>query len=238
MRKLIILLLILLISSSIISCSKDSEVNNPEIIDEINKKENKKESDDNEDKTNKETIENKTDDLDDQEDDDSITTNSEEPAKLSVEIEATTEEITASLYHSPLGYKMIYDNERFTLYHDENNLDSYIAENPDPETYPDVHIRISTWPSPNSIIKEYDEEGNSITTITGDIADFIEDVEIGAYTARHYKITTGDDWDSIIQNFYFIQADDIHYLIETQYFLEAAEGYGARILAMLKTFEI
>lgn len=249
MRKLTTLLIILLLSISTYSCNKYIDVNNPGNTD--NKKDDQKDkisdSKDNtsslDDELKESTIENEnteseTDDLDIKETiNDNPTSGSEETTTLSIEIEGTTEEITASLYHSPQGYKMIYDNERFKL-SSEDGMDTYITKNQDPDKYPNIYIRISSSNSPNPIIKELDDEQKSINTLNDEVADYVEDVTLGTYTAKHYKLKTGDEWDSIIKNFYIIEDNDVLYLIETQYFLEAAEGYGARIAAILNTFEI
>lgn len=249
MRKLTILFFILIISFSTYSCSKNSATNNSEVIDdndiidddnieEQDKRDTEKDDTTSDDKGNKEdTSDNETDDDLDNPGEIDVTKGYEEPANLSIEIEGTTEEITASLYHSPLGYKMVYDNELFSLSNKEGSLDSYVAENLEPDKYPDISIRISTLNSSNPII-EFEESQDSITTASGDKANFVEEVKIGAYTAKHYKLKTGDEWDSIIKNFYIIETEGIDFIIETQYFLEAAEGYGARIWAMLNTFEI
>ncbi len=233
MRKLRILILFLLLSISTYGCSKYFAIDNPKRNNDI---------EDNALPVNQgeavhENKESDADSSDETEDNDSLI-GYEESAKLRVEVEGTTEEITASLYHSPLGYRIIYDNERFQLSGEENGLDKYNAENPDSERYPDVYMRISTSESSDTIMKEFGEEQESITTLDGYTADYAEDVTINTYTAKHYKLKTGNQWDDIIRNFYIIESDSIHYIIETHYFLEAGEGYGARIAAMLDTFEL
>jgi hypothetical protein len=249
MRRLTLLLFILLLSVSTYSCNKYFESNNPPTIDSNNNEQDNNKPDSDvyttpSDQTNKEddidngNTQNQPVDSDNQEDkNNNMGEDTEEPARLSIEIEGTTEEITASLYHSPIGYKMIYDNERFKL-SSEEGFDSYLTENSDPEKYPNIYIRISSSNSPNPIIKELDKEQKSINTFNEDVAVYVEDVTIGTYTGKHYKLKTGDEWDSIIRNFYIIEDNDVLYIIETQYFLEAAEGYGARIAAILNTFEI
>ena len=58
------------------------------------------------------------------------------------------------------------------------------------------------------------------------------------YKAVQLKAKTGSEWNSIIRNYYLIEEKNSVYLIEMQYFTEAAEGYGARMQAMLDTFKI
>lgn len=153
-----------------------------------------------------------------------------EPAKLTVEIEGTTEEIDAVSYTSPLGYRIIFDSERFNLSREKDGSDKFTANNQDSDGYPDVYININILPEmPNS---------DTITTDGKDAAEYVGEVSIGSYTAGHYKYKSGNNWNSIIKDYYIINQDDKNFIIECGYFLEAQEGYGARIEAMLKTIKV
>jgi hypothetical protein len=117
-----------------------------------------------------------------------------------------------------------------------------MADNPDPELYPYVYVRISRQDKPASdsttqndtpSFAKYDVSGN----ITGYVAiEFSSDVTIGGYNAKLYHFTSGKDWNSTTNNIYQIEHGDYIYEILTQTFIEAEEGYGARIQAMLDTF--
>lgn len=158
---------------------------------------------------------------------------SSEAFPMKIGLEGMEETINAKTYFSSLGYEMAYDSDRFTI-SSENETDSYIAANPDPELYPYVYVTISKVTDTKDNIPSL-SNGNlvGISAITR-----LNDTIIGEYDAQHYKAITGSDWNSIIRNYYIITTDIDSYVIETQYFLEAEEGFGARISAMLHTFKI
>lgn len=55
----------------------------------------------------------------------------------------------------------------------------------------------------------------------------------------HFSVTNGMNWDSAWENMYFVSdGQSGTYRIISRYFVEAAEGHGARFAAMLQTFEI
>lgn len=177
---------------------------------------------------------------------DSEGNNSDATYTSTIELEGMPEEVTYKYYQSPLGYQISYDMERFTP-SIEDTFDIFMAENPDPEIYPYVSFNISR--------NEYNSgyEGLSTPDLLvanpfGDTTTFTEkdldkesenhSVKIGDYEAVHYMIKEGNEWNSLIKHCYLVPAGNYYYVIQTQYFLEAAEGYGARIEAMLDTFTI
>ncbi|NLJ96860.1 MAG: hypothetical protein GX321_06865 [Clostridiales bacterium] len=237
MKKSILFIFALIATISLYSCSKPKTGEEPANIDNIIENER-----DQTDTLDDEAIASDNDEIEDKDSADQNDTiiPREEPAKLTLMLEGMTEEVDASLYHSPLGYQIVYDNERFELTSLENGKDTYNVTNPDPEKYPDVYFKISRPDVSSLALDEYDNNQESITTLDGDKVAYIGQVTIGTYTARHFKFITGHDWDSIIRNYYIINSDDsdtIKYIIESQYFVEAEEGYGARISAMLETFK-
>lgn len=56
------------------------------------------------------------------------------------------------------------------------------------------------------------------------------------YNSYHYIISDGNEWNSPVREYYYLIKDNYLYEIEVQYYAEAAEGYGARIDALLNTF--
>lgn len=175
-----------------------------------------------------------------------------------IELEGMEETVNYKYYESSLGYRMAYDKDRFTV-SSKYDVDSFIAENPDPEIYPYVYIKISKLPISASYLigtisgefstekpkdsdwtEVYDENNNVIGYSSPKKYEIAQQdtVKLGDYEVEHYKVQEGTDWNSAIRNFYFIKKDQNIYRIETQYFLEAEEGYGARISAMLDTFSL
>lgn len=59
--------------------------------------------------------------------------------------------------------------------------------------------------------------------------------DIDGHTADTYTLRLGDEWNSAIRKYYFLTLDSYIYKIEMQYFVEAEEGYGARLSDILDT---
>lgn len=175
-----------------------------------------------------------------------------------IKLEGMEETVNYKYYESSLGYRMAYDKDRFTV-SSKDGVDSFIAENPDPEVYPYVYVNISKLPIDTSFqisivsgdfstekpkdsdwTKVYDKNNNVIGYASPKKYEKAQQdtVKLGDYVAEHYLIPEGTDWNSAIRNYYYIKTDYNIYQIETQYFLEAEEGYGARISAMLDTFTL
>lgn len=193
---------------------------------------------------------------------------SEEPFEYTIELEGMEETINCKTFQSALGYQIFYDIDRFKVT-SEDGVDSFMAENPDPELYPYVYLNISRTEYPSAVetidssdsqwekvvdksgkmvgyvSKSFtkvvmDDKNNIVGYLNGDNSDPVdlENVKIGDYDAYHYSVKEGNEWNSAVRNYYFIKTDHYVYSFETQYFLEAAEGFGARILAMMDTFQL
>jgi hypothetical protein len=159
--------------------------------------------------------------------------------KGTVTLEGMEEEVNYSTYQSDYGYQMDYDVDRFTVT-SENGMDTFMAENLDPELYPYVFINVkkseykgekadlSIGDHNLSVFDEYSKQ----TLFTNAPKD---NVKLGDYDAIHFEVIDGDQWNSLVRHIYLIRFDKIYYVIETNYFLEASEGYGVRIKAMLDT---
>lgn len=171
-----------------------------------------------------------------------VETNTEvETKKLTLSIEGTQEEYTGSVFHSKLGYQITYDIDRFSPSITEDGADYFMADNSDPELYPYTYVRITRYDKPVSDNTTQNDPPTfvkyDIDNITGYVTtEFIGDVTIGDYNAKLYHFASGKDWNSTTNNIYLIEHGDYIYEIQTQTFIEAEEGYGARIQAMLDTF--
>jgi len=156
---------------------------------------------------------------------------------LIVEVEGTTETVKGKIHVSNLGYQMVYDMERYKLT-SEDGLDSFFAENPDPTVYPYVFLNVSR--SENTSMNDYVDKLEKEINDQKISYQKIEYKEIGEgnYKAIYFRTQAGYNWDSIIREYYILEDGEDIILIETQYFLEAQEGHGARFLSMLNTFQI
>lgn len=157
-----------------------------------------------------------------------------------VMLEGMEEEVNYRTYHSDYGYRMAYDMDRFTVT-SEDGTDTYMAENINPEIYPYVFMRITrshyiNGEKPDLIGKLYVDDNYINQTFTTNSPE--DNIKIGDYDAVHFSYIDGDKWNSLVKNVYIIALEKYYYVIETNYFLEASEGYGVRINAMLDTIMI
>lgn len=159
--------------------------------------------------------------------------------KGTITIEGMEEVVNYSTYQSDYGYQMNFDVDRFTVT-SKNGIDTFMAENLDPELYPYIFINItkSKYKGEKAdlsigdhnlyVYDEYSKQTLSTSTPK-------DNVKLGDYDAIHFEVIDGDEWNSLVRHIYLIRFDKTYYVIETNYFLEASEGYGARIKAMLDT---
>lgn len=166
------------------------------------------------------------------------TTVSEDTYKGTVLLEGMEEEVTYKTFKSDLGYQIAYDIDRFTV-SSENGKDTFMVENPNPELYPYVYITIGRTEYTGEEVDFYDSDLHLRDEETGKdlVANSEKDtVKIGEYDAIHWQLIDGNEWNSLVKHYYFIPGENYYYWIQTNYFLEASEGFGARISAMLDTF--
>lgn len=170
---------------------------------------------------------------------DSSKNESNETFKGIIMLEGTEEEVNYRTYHSQFGYTMDYDVDRFTVT-SENGIDTYIAENANPDLYPYVFIRITKSEYTEGKIEIsgniYVDDEKLNETLSTNVPN--DNVKIGDYDAIHFKFIDGNEWNSLVKHIYIIILEKNYYVIETNYFLEASEGYGVRIKAMLDTLVI
>ncbi len=157
-----------------------------------------------------------------------------DPTPVTIEIEGMKETMYG-LWHAGDGYKIMYDVDRFE-YSKKDGSDTFVAENPDPAIYPYVYLSINRLE--NKSAKDYVKELSDTLSKSGLKSETTTDASIGKYKGTIVTARAGSEWNSIIRNYYIIENGTSLYTMESQYFLEAAEGYGARIYAMLNTFEM
>jgi hypothetical protein len=163
---------------------------------------------------------------------------SETDEAMNVSIEGTEERVQGKRYKSKQGYEIVYDSERFKR-ESQENTDSFLADNPDPTIYPYIYVNISRLEDTTveeyskELYKRLSKEGHRSVTISND-------TEKGQDSSKDVQVTvqTGYNWDSVIRKYRVIGEAGKVFLIETQYYLEAEEGYGVRIEAMIDTFYV
>lgn len=170
---------------------------------------------------------------------DTETEESKETFKGIIMLEGMEEEVNYRTYYSESGYQINYDVDRFPVT-SENGVDTFMAENINPEIYPYVFFNIYKAEYTDDKreftgnLQVLDKTTNKVLSNNAPK----ENVKIGDYDAIHYKYIDGNQWNSLVRHIYVISLEKDDYVIHSNYFLEAAEGYGARILAMLDTLII
>lgn len=161
-------------------------------------------------------------------------TSEAKPIPVTINVEGM-EETMNGLWHSGDGYKIMYDVDRFE-YSDKDRVDTFIAKNADPEIYPYVYVSVSHIE--NKSASDFTKELTGRVSRKDIRPEVGTETPIGKYTGAALTIRDGTEWNSLIHNYYMIEDGTSLYVIEAQCFLEAEEGYGARIQAMLDSFEI
>jgi len=151
-------------------------------------------------------------------------------------IEGQDEETKVNLYEGTDSEYVIYvDEERYKMINGEES-DLITTKDPLPEKYPDVTMEIKQVPDvkPEVLVEQYEAELKK---------DFPELRAIEAVTepVSGYLLhgINGNQADSVVVHAYVISnGKEGSFIITEYYFLEAAEGHGARFHRMLETFEI
>ncbi|BCN32717.1 hypothetical protein [Anaeromicropila herbilytica] len=157
----------------------------------------------------------------------------DKPASYTVEVEGVKEKVKG-LLHKGDGYEIVYGTE--FKYSAKDGVDSYIADNSDPAIYPYVYFSISKIK--NKSASDYVKKLSKTRSANGFKTKITKNATIGKYKGTMLSAQAGTKWNSIILNNYIIKKGTYIYNIEVQYFVEATEGYGARIQAMINTFKI
>lgn len=151
------------------------------------------------------------------------------------EIEGMPEEKEVVLKEGMSGYIIYIDEERYKLI-EEDGIDKIVTKEPLPEKYPEVAMEISQVEdkSPEELATSIQQELiNSFETVK-EITTVDEPVEGLLVSA-----IDGHEWDSRVTQVYIISNEkEGSFVIQQKYFLEAAEGHGARFYHMLNEFKI
>lgn len=193
------------------------------------------------------------------------TETAEKSFPYTIAIEGTQETINCNTFESDLGYQILYDIDRFTVTSEDGidsfmaanpdpDLYPYIYLNISRVKKPDdlelasskkTDIRAVFGPEDKLLgfVSVKDSEllsGDELSSLgyikkKDVVAAPIETVVLGESVALHYTLIGGTKWNSPITEYYFVTTDNYVYCFEAPYYMEASEGYGARIKAMLDT---
>lgn len=151
-------------------------------------------------------------------------------------IEGNEEETSVNLKEGKDSEYIIYiDEERYKLVAGVES-DIITTKEPLEERYPEVSMEIKQFTdiAPLEMVSTLETELASEYTKVTETESVTEPLE-------GFKLhgISGSEWDSPVTNIYVV--DNLNggsFVITEKYFLEAAEGHGARFYAMLQEFEI
>lgn len=132
-------------------------------------------------------------------------------------------------------YVIYVDEERYKMIKGEDS-DLITTKDPLPENYPEVSMEIKQLPDikPEILVEQYEKE------LKKDFPE-LRAIEEVAEPVTGYLLhgINGNQSDSVVVHAYVISnGREGSFIITEYYFLEAAEGHGARFHRMLETFEI
>lgn len=151
-------------------------------------------------------------------------------------IEGQDEETKVQLNEGTDSEYVIYvDEERYKMINGEES-DLIMTKDPLPENYPDVSMEIKQVPDikPEVLVEQYEAELKKDFPELRAIEEVTEPV-----TGYLLHGINGNKSDSVVVHAYVISnGKEGSFIITEYYFLEAAEGHGARFHRMLETFEV
>jgi hypothetical protein len=153
-------------------------------------------------------------------------------------IEGQTEKRNVSLEESKTADYVIYVDKEYYKMISENGVDKIVTKTPLPEQYPDVYMKIEQFEDKSSEelateLKANLEKGYQLRA-SQEVSEPVEGKEIRAIGG-----TGGQSGSDPVVKYYVINNElGGSFVIEQRYFLEAAEGHGARFDQMLQEFYI
>jgi len=131
-------------------------------------------------------------------------------------------------------YVIYVDESRYKMIKGEES-DIITTIEPLPEKYPEVSMEIKQYPTdkPKTLVKEIEEKlKEDFPELRGEtVSEPVEGFWLHGLTES--------TWDGKVIDVYVISnGKDGSFVITEEYFLEAAEGHGARFYHMLQSFEI
>lgn len=155
-------------------------------------------------------------------------------------IEGMDEETNVQLNEGKnVEYVIYIDEERYRMIQGEGGKPDVITTKEElPEPYPEVSMTIEQIPeiAPDTLVHQYKEELKLEFPDLRKAEEVTEPVE--GYQLHGIK-NGGQEWDDEVVHAYVISnGKDGSFVITERYFLEAAEGHGARFYAMLQEFHI
>jgi len=144
-----------------------------------------------------------------------------------IQLEGTDETVKYMLIKGSYDYTMPLDVDRFE-FKKVDNADYY-------QSTANENVYIAVSYIKNTTIAE---ETQSLSVDTNIVSSDEKATKVGDYDATNLHVVYGSNPDSKVINHYLIEDDGGVYIISCVYFLEAAEGFGARMFYMTQDFKI
>lgn len=166
--------------------------------------------------------------------------NFEEEKEVVVQIEGTEEKVLMHLNKGKdCDYIIYIDEERYKMVSGEGDKPDAITTKEElPENFPEVSMTIEHVPdtAPEVLVEEFEAE------LKAEFPD-LQEVEQVAKPVQGYQlhgIANGGQQgnDPVVHAYVISNGQSGSFVITERYFLEAAEGHGARFYAMLTEFHI
>ncbi|MFS0723794.1 hypothetical protein [Paenibacillus sp. 1P07SE] len=156
--------------------------------------------------------------------------------EVQVEVEGQTEHTQQELHQDEeSNYVIYYDMDRYKLIEGEHQ-DVITTKEPLPEMYPEVSLTIDQAldVTPEQVAAQVAEQ------LQADYAVVREPEQIEEPVAGYVvHAIDGSEWDSEVTRVYLVDnGKSGTFVLQAKYFLEAAEGHGARFEQMLKEFQV
>lgn len=155
--------------------------------------------------------------------------------KVVQEMEGMPEENKLVLQETKAGYIIYIDEERYKLIK-EDDVDRIVPKEPLEKRYPEVSMEISQVVNkvPEEVAKDIQRELKKDYQQVKEIETVTEPVN-----GIRFSAIDGNEWNSRVSQIYLVSNEKGGtFVIQEKYFLEAAEGHGARFYHMLTEFQI
>ena len=167
---------------------------------------------------------------------------------LTIELEGMREDIATRLFMSGFDYSIYYEHEMYqvvqtsSFFDAQDQVDEFMPLSP-AEALPDISFSVGHRPSAdaNEAMTELKRKLEALITDDEGRIGEIEAVELGVDQLPAFRIhaINGSRWDSEVYDIITVNdGTGGSYSLISRYFLEAAEGHGARFSQMADTFRL
>jgi len=155
--------------------------------------------------------------------------------KIVEELEGQKEDTDVSLNESEVGYSIYFDEERYVM-EKNDGVDRIVPKIKAEGNIPEVYMEIQQIED-KKIDVVFEELKNKLE---GEFPTVIDEGKVEEpVKGLLIRARDGENWDSTVVKYYLVDNEQGGtFVIKEQYFLEAAEGHGARFYHILQEFRM